>query len=124
MGVDAGRAWPEPQPGWPTTAVVLVCRATATGTWAATGAVEQWRRGGAPPGTQVLGLVAVAGSAHRPPRIATERLQLLGGWVPHVWRMGWVEALLAAHDPLDIGTPPDVAALGAALTQRIGEAAS
>jgi hypothetical protein len=124
LGVNAGRAWPVPEPGWPATNVLLVCRATATGTWAATGAVEQWRRGGTPPGTQLVGLVAVAASARRPPRVVAERLQLVGGWVPKVWRLGWVEAYLAADDPRDVGVPPDVArlrhAVGRVLNIEVG----
>jgi hypothetical protein len=119
LGVDAGRAWPAPEPGWPTVQVVLVCRATATGTWAATGAVEQWRRKGAPPGTQLAGLVAVAASTRRPPRIAVERLHLMGGWVPNVWRLGWVEAYLAADDPADVGVAPDVATLRHAVARAV-----
>jgi hypothetical protein len=111
LGVDGGTAWPLLQQGWPTAHVVLVCRATASGTWAATGAVDQFKRRATPVGVQLVGVVAVAGSARKPPRLAAERLQLLGGWVPAVWRVGWVEEYLAADHPLDLGVPPDVAAL-------------
>ncbi|MFY1599854.1 hypothetical protein [Micromonospora sp. WMMD737] len=102
----------------PPAQVVLVCRLSAHGMWAATGAIEQWRRrAGMSGATTVLGVVAVAASSRRPPRIATERLHLLSGWAPRVWRVGWVDALLAADDPADVGTPPDVDALRHALTQ-------
>jgi hypothetical protein len=111
MGVDMGGVWPEPRPEEPAPAVVLVCRATAAGTWAATGAVRQWQARPETLRVRLLGIAAVAASPRRAPRIAVERLQLLAGWVPTVWRIGWVEALLAADDPRDIGTPPDVAAL-------------
>lgn len=117
-GVDFGSAWPALTPAMPTAQVVLVCRVSAHGTWAATGAVEQWRRrAGMSHTTSVLGVVAVAASPRRPPRIATERLQLLGGWVPKVWRVGWVDALLAVDDPRDVGVPPDVEALRTAIWQ-------
>ena len=68
---------------------------------------------------RVLGVVAVAASARRAPRIASERLQLLAGWVPKVWRVGWVEALLAAEDPHDVGMPPDVEALRHAISRAV-----
>ncbi|WP_307854747.1 hypothetical protein [Micromonospora sp. C31] len=120
FGVDFGRTWPLTTPAMPPAQVVLVCRLSAHGTWAATGAIEQWRRRAGISGTTtVLGVVAVAASPRRPPRIATERLQLLGGWAPQVWRVGWIDALLAADDPRDVGTPPDVETLRHALAQKI-----
>ncbi|MGC4808649.1 hypothetical protein [Micromonospora sp. DT233] len=104
----------------PPTHVVLVCRASASGTWAATGAVEQWRRrSGMSARTRVLGVVAVAASPRRPPRIATERLHLLRGWVPAIWRVGWIDALLAADDPRDIGASPDIETLRTAIWQKL-----
>jgi hypothetical protein len=115
LGADAGRAWPAAEPGDPPVRVVLVCRVTAAGVMAATVAVEQWRRHAVPPGTALLGVVAVAASERRPPRRAAERLRLLAGWVPALWRVGWVEEYLAADDARDIGVPPDVAALRHAL---------
>lgn len=111
LGRDFAPGWPLFPPAWPIAEVVLVCRASATGVLAATGAVEQWRRRAAPPQARVRGLVAVAASPRRPPKIVLERLQLLSGWLPALWRVGWQEALLAADDPTDVGTPPDVAAL-------------
>ena len=110
VGVDFGvSAWPAVQPAMPIASVVLVCRATAYGTWAATGAVDQWRlKAMIAPTIRLVGVVTVAASARRAPRIAVERLQLLAGWAPKVWRVGWVEALLAADDPRDVGVPPDV----------------
>lgn len=119
FGLDFGRGWPLLTPVMPATQVVLVCRASAAGTWAATGAIEQWRRrSGMPASMTLLGVVAVAASPRRPPRIATERLQLLRGWAPQVWHVGWVDALLAADDPRDVGAPPDVEALRTAIWQK------
>lgn len=112
IGADGGKAWPAPAPDSPTAVVILVCRATARGTWAATGAVEQWHSRNTPPNIHLAGLVTIPASAQRPPRIATERLRLLAGWVPALWRVGWVEEYLATDVPRDLGTPPpDMATL-------------
>ncbi|MFV2021725.1 hypothetical protein [Micromonospora sp. LOL_023] len=119
FGLDFGRSWPIATPTMPRTHVVLVCRASAAGTWAATGAIEQWRRPGLANVMTLHGLVAVDASPRRPPRIATDRLRLLRGWAPHVWRVGWIDALLAADDPHDIGASPDIEALRTAIWQRI-----
>ncbi|WP_309244506.1 hypothetical protein [Micromonospora parastrephiae] len=120
FGLDFGQGWPMLTPATPEARVVLVCRASAAGTWAATGAIEQWRRRAGMSGSMtLLGVVAVAASPRRPPRIATERLQLLRGWTPQIWRVGWVDALLAADDPRDVGAPPDVEALRTAIWQKI-----
>lgn len=91
--------------------MVLVCRASATGTWAATGAVEQWAAKRLPHGVNLLGLVAVAASDRKPPAVVADRLKLFAGWLPAVWRVDWVETLLAADNPRDVGMPPDVEAL-------------
>jgi hypothetical protein len=125
IGQAISRYWPQPEAGVADTRVVLVGRASAAGAWAATGAVEQWRAGNVPPSTRVLGVAAVAASAKRPPRIAIERLQLLAGWVPSVWRIGWVDAFLAVDDPADLGMPPDVEAVRHAIQMAVqGEVGS
>lgn len=111
LGVDGGTAWPTPEPGQPPVRVVLVCRASAAGAQAATAAVEQRKRQAALAEIHLLGVVAVAASARKPPRRAAERLRLLAGWAPAVWRVGWVEEYLAADDPGELGVQPDVAAL-------------
>jgi hypothetical protein len=112
VGIDGGTAWPAPPLTGPPTVVILVCRASARGTWAATGAVEQWRSGNTPGNIQLAGVVAIPASDRRPPRVALERLRLIAGWVPELWRLGWVEEYLATDDPRDLGKPPpDVAAL-------------
>lgn len=120
FGLDFGsRGWPMVTPPMPQAHVVLVCRTSASGTWAATGAVEQWRRSGMSSVIRLHGVVAVDASPRRAPRIASERLHLLKGWVPTLWRVGWVDALLAADDPRDIGVPPDIEALRAAIWQKV-----
>lgn len=107
IGVEMGAAWPAVPPEWRIQPVMLVARGSAAGMRSATGAVEQWRRR-AVTNVRVMGLVVVDASPKRPPKIVTERLQLLAGWLPSIWRVGWVETFLAADDPLDVGVPPDV----------------
>lgn len=129
FGRDAGGRWPVPPPGWPTAPVLLVCRSHARGLWAATGVVEQWARGQVPPGTRLLGLVVVAASERSDSGRAADRLRVLRGWLPQLqtvdghrpalWRIGWVQTLLAVDDPLDVGIPPDVDALRHALARLL-----
>jgi hypothetical protein len=119
IGYDFGTVWPNLWQNSPMIDVVLVCRASAAGTWAASGAIEQWRRRAAPTHVRVRGVVAVAASPRKPPKIAAERLQLLAGWVPSLWRVGWQEVLLAADEPTDVGVPHDVAALRDSILQAI-----
>jgi len=114
LGVELGARWPAVHQSWSTQQIVLVTRATAAGMLAATGAVDQVR-GRQVPGVHVLGLVVVAGSPHRPPKVVTDRIALLTGWVSRVWRVGWCRELLAVDDPRDVGMPPDVDAVRAGL---------
>jgi hypothetical protein len=111
VGAEMGPVWPQVPADWRIQPVVLVARGSAAGIRAASGAVEQWRSRGVT-NVRVLGLVVVAASPKRPPKIVTERLQLLAGWLPKsIWHVGWMEALLAADNPADVGVPPDVQAL-------------
>jgi hypothetical protein len=120
IGHDYGSVWPQLPPNSPMINVVLVCRASAAGTLAAAGAVEQWRRGASPAQTRVQGVVAVAASPRRPPKIVKERLQLLRGWAPNIWHVGWQEVLLAADKPTDLGVaPPDIAALRDSIMEAV-----
>jgi hypothetical protein len=122
LGVDIGAGWPTPIPGNPPIRVVLVCRASASGALAATGAVEQWRRQPNLADTKIVGVVSVAASARKPPRRATERLRMLSGWVPAWWQVGWIEEYLAADHPRTLGMSPDVATLHHALSRTLSRA--
>jgi hypothetical protein len=115
VGAELGTFWPAVHESWPTQQVVLVARASAAGLYAAAGAVEQARGGHKVFGVRVLGLVVLAATPKRAPKVVTDRIKLLSGWVPHLWQVGWVPALLAVDDPRDVGVPPDVDALRAAL---------
>ena len=120
LGMEA-RTWPVPPPGWPTS-VVLVCRASASGTAAACGWIEQVVERRLPSGVRVVGLVAVAASRRRPARLVVERLKLMRSWLPAVWRVGWVEALLATTELGDVGPSPDVLAVREAVGRSVIEA--
>ena len=58
LGVETGAAWPQIPPDWRIQPVVLVTRASAAGTRAAEGAVEQWRSR-AIANVRVMGLVVL-----------------------------------------------------------------
>jgi hypothetical protein len=119
LGAELGTAgWPRVGADAPVQPVVLVARGSASGTWAAMGAVEQ-SRARTVPGVRVLGIVVVAASPRRPPKVAADRVQLLAGWVPQVWRVGWHDALLAAEDAASVGMPPDVDKLRSALDDAL-----
>jgi hypothetical protein len=120
IGAEMGAAWPQVPPEWRIQPVVLVARASAAGLRAAEGAVEQWRTRRVL-NVRTMGLVVVSASPKRPPKIVTERLQLLEGWMPSIWRVGWLETFLAADDPMDVGVPPDVQAVRHALDGILNE---
>lgn len=124
FGADGGTVWPDPPSGLGAK-VVLVCRTSASGTLAAEGALAQWYRrkespyARCPESIELLGLVAVPASPRKPPPVALQRLELLAGWLPQVWRLGWIETFLAAENPADLGVPPDVDALRHDLAQSL-----
>lgn len=90
-GRDAERAWPLPPPRR-TSRVVLVARTNADGLHAAQDAARQWAAGRVP-GVTVLGLVAVADMPGRLPRPLAALLHLVGGGVPRLWVVPWIDAL-------------------------------
>lgn len=90
-GRDAEREWPMPVDGH-FSRVVLVARTNAPGLRAAQAAARQWASGRVP-GVTLLGLVAVADAPGRMPRALNELLRLVGGGVPKVWQVPWIDAL-------------------------------
>jgi hypothetical protein len=81
--------------GFPPGGVLLVTRESATGLSTATKAAASVQRGNVPDWLEVLGLVVVAAGPARPPKLVRERLDLVAGWMPKVWRIPWVPELLA-----------------------------
>ncbi|MFH9587954.1 DUF6668 family protein [Streptomyces luteogriseus] len=91
-GRDCGRSWPGP--GDPPS-VLLVARTHAAGLDTVAGAVEIFRRGGAPQGLDLDAVVLVADAPGRLPRPLAQRVRALESvidvyrvpWVPS-WRLG------------------------------------
>jgi len=100
-GRAAGQVWPDSPAG---ARVVLVARTHAAGLQAAQRAAAHWASGTLPPGIDLVGLVAVADAPGRLPRPLRELLDLVGGGLPRVWPLPWIEALR-------LGEPPDHAVL-------------
>ena len=75
--------------------VLLVTRESATGLATATKAAAAVQNEKVPDWLEVLGLVVVAASPARPAKLVRERLDLVAGWFPQVWRIPWVPELLA-----------------------------
>ncbi len=88
-GVATAHRWPrrvDPAP------VLLVARTHATGLRRAQLAMRSWAAGQTP-AVRLLGLLLVADAPGRLPKQLEHTAQTLGGGVPHVWRMPWVEDL-------------------------------
>ncbi|MFJ6729913.1 MULTISPECIES: DUF6668 family protein [unclassified Streptomyces] len=85
-GHDCGRSWPGP--GEPTS-VLLVARTHATGLEAAVRALETFRRGQAPAGLDLDGIVLVADAPGRLPRPLAQRAKQIET-VIDVYRVPWV----------------------------------
>lgn len=84
---------PDPAP------VLLAARTHARGLSAAQLAMRAWASGQTP-AVQLLGLVLVADAPGRLPKQLEQRALVLGGGVPHVWRLPWVENYRLGHlDP-------------------------
>ena len=90
-------AWPAADHGWPRTPqgparVVLVARTNAHGLRAAQAAATQWAAG-LVPHVEVVGLVLMADAPGRLPKPLRDLAQVVGGGVPRVWTVPWIEAL-------------------------------
>lgn len=122
-GREASRAWPIPAPG-ETSLVVLVARTNAPGLNAARAAARQWASGRVH-GVTLLGLAAVADAPGRLPRPLADLVRLVGGGVPKVWFVPWIDALRFDR-PLPDKLPKSLIALEnelAALRMRSGRPA-
>ncbi len=97
-GHDSGRSWPGP--GGPPS-VLLVARTHAAGLDTVAGAVEIFRRGQAPPGLDLDGVVLVADAPGRLPRPLAQRVKSLEA-VIDVYRVPWVPSWRLG----ELGHPP------------------
>lgn len=86
---------------WPLTAsgstVVLVARSNVSGLRAAQLAATEWASGTVP-GIRVAGLVVLADAPGRLPKEIREFARVVGGGVPHLWHVPWIEAWRFGHD--------------------------
>ncbi|MGW0824299.1 DUF6668 family protein [Streptomyces sp. NPDC002845] len=112
-GHDAGRNWPRPEHGEPTS-VLLVGRTHATGLDAVMYTLELFRRGEAPPGLDLDSVVLVADAPGRLPRPLAQRVKAFDS-VVDVHRVPWMPAWRLADLT---GPPPRETAALARLTGR------
>ncbi|MCB5291480.1 hypothetical protein BJQ90_00906 [Arthrobacter sp. SO3] len=86
---------------WPQTAagstVVLVARSNMHGLRAAQRAATEWASGSLP-GIRVAGLVVMADAPGRLPKEIREFARVVGGGVPHLWNVPWVEEWRLGHE--------------------------
>lgn len=86
----AEHAWPRVGT-WKHSPVVLMARSDLRGLRAAQAAATQWAAGLAP-GVELLGLIVSADAPGRLPQPLRELLKVVGGGVPRVWELPWVES--------------------------------
>ncbi len=99
-----GHAWPYTDER--TTAlppVILVARTSARGLRAAQLAATEWAAGDVP--VKLHGLVLIADAPGRLPKLLRDFAQVVGGGLPRVWRLPWVEAWRLG-DPVSPETTP------------------
>ena len=86
---------------WPLTSkgstVVLVARSNIPGLRAAQRAATEWASGSVP-GIRVAGLVLMADTPGRLPKEIRDFSRIVGGGVPHLWHLPWVEPWRYGHD--------------------------
>ena len=90
----ADHQWPQTAPG---STVVLVARSNMYGLRAAQRAATEWASGSLP-GIRVAGLIVVADAPGRLPKEIREFARVVGGGVPHLWHVPWIEAWRLGHE--------------------------
>jgi hypothetical protein len=88
---EADHAWPLVVNSQAPARTVLVARSSVRGLRAAQIAATQWASGIVPHVT-VLGLVVIADAPGRLPRPIRDLIKVVGGGVPRVWHVPWVES--------------------------------
>lgn len=102
----AGHRWPIPPPPVPTP-VVLVARTHAYGLRSAQRAAIEWASA-VVQGVSVLGLVLIADAPGRLPRVLDDFADIVGGGVPRVWEVPWIEEWRRGEEPTPDNTPDEV----------------
>ncbi|PFG44948.1 hypothetical protein ATJ97_0224 [Georgenia soli] len=93
----ADHAWPLVVNNQAAARTVLVARSSMRGLRAAQIAATQWASGIVPHVT-VLGLVVIADAPGRLPRPIRDLIKVVGGGVPRVWHLPWVESWRLGED--------------------------
>lgn len=101
---EAGRGWPVVPTSLTRSRVVLVARSNARGLRSAQAAAQQWAAGMVP-FANLLGLVVVADAPGRLPKPLRELKQLVGGGVPRMWTVPWLETVRLGES-LSLGDAP------------------
>jgi hypothetical protein len=102
----ANHRWPIPPPPVPTP-VILVARTNGSGLRSAQRAAIEWASG-VVQGVAVLGLVLIADAPGRLPRVLDDFADIVGGGVPRVWDIPWIEEWRRGEAPTPDNTPDEV----------------
>ena len=111
-------SWPAADHAWPRTPqgparVALVARTNERGLRTAQAAARQWAAG-LVPHVEVVGLVLMADAPGRLPKALRDLAQVVGGGVPRVWNVPWIE-------PLRLGVPLTHATVPREVRQLVDE---
>jgi hypothetical protein len=99
-----GHAWPQTdEPGSEPPQVLLVARTSARGLRSAQLAAIEWASGKV--AVRLHGLVLIADAPGRLPKPLKDLAHVVGGGVPRVWRLPWVEAWRLG-EPVSAETAP------------------
>ncbi|MFE5188655.1 DUF6668 family protein [Streptomyces sp. NPDC056628] len=115
-GRDCGRDWPGPDDP---RSVLLVARTHASGLAAVPGALELFRRGTAPRGLDLEGVVLVADAPGRLPRPLAERVRVIES-VIDVYQVPWVADWRLGDPGGQRGEPPSPPGQPEALARLTG----
>ena len=105
----AGHAWPSGPSDADRPRVVLVARTNARGLRCTQNAICDCA--GAGLAVRLLGLVLIADAPGRLPRTLRDLAGLIGGGMPRVWWLSWVEAWRAGETPAPANSPRAVRGL-------------
>jgi hypothetical protein len=110
--------WPIASDAAGVPAVVLVARTDARGLRAVQRAVRARVEHRLP--VELLGLVLMADAPGRLPRVLRELAGVVGGTVPRVWSLPWVEAWRAGEIPSPANSPKQAGVLAVELRAVLG----
>ena len=88
----AQHGWPMPETPGTSSRVALVARTNWSGLTAAQRAATEWASGVLGDAVKLVGLVLIADAPGRLPKPLRDLEQVIGGGVPRVWTLPWVDA--------------------------------